>query len=132
MNCKEVKYKILQKETEASVKKHITECESCRSFNSAFSKSIQEIKANKRTENDEFFYHRLKAKMENRKENSSVATFPKFKTAFISVLTVFAVVFGIGLGNKAMNTFESYSDLNQEVLIDELTNNIDDNLFVID
>jgi len=132
MNCKEVKYKILQKETEASFENHLTKCESCRSFYNSFSKSIEEIKANKRTEKDEFFYHRLKAKMENRKENNSVVAFTRFKPAFISVLTVFAIVIGVGFGYKAMNTYESYSDFNQEILIDGLTNNIDNNLFVID
>jgi len=132
MNCKEVKYKIISNEVsdDKTLENHFKNCPECESFQAKYLASINFLKQGKRTENDDFFYSRLKAKMENQKQ--SAGFIPQIKLAYVSMLIIFAVAGGIAIGNFASNNLESYNELNQNMLVSNYTNDLSDNLFTIE
>jgi hypothetical protein len=83
------------------VERHLEGCTSCRKFAGYLTESLEAIEKSKITENDPFFYTRLKAKL----ENQSVSGYEKIsftrilQPVLLTLVLVVAIIAGIGIGS---------------------------------
>jgi predicted anti-sigma-YlaC factor YlaD len=107
MRCHDFKntsFSYLQKEMNDSQAKamenHLLECHSCAAYFAFVKQNWQHIQKEIKTEDDPYFYSRLKSKIENQSTQEQSGTFARvMRLGTLSFMIVFAIATGGILGN---------------------------------
>lgn len=133
MNCKTVQNKMtayrseaLEKESLSEIKSHIEDCSACREIYEGLNETLNLIDKRKRLNENPYLYTRIKQRLESEKALKPKPVFKRIlQPAFLSLLILFSVYFGIQLGlsyqidsveNELTETSTSYyfNDLEHE------------------
>jgi predicted anti-sigma-YlaC factor YlaD len=106
MNCKTVQNKmtayraeVLEKEVMSEITGHIEGCAACQKIYAELNETLNLIDKRKRLDENPYLYTRIKQRLESEKILKPKSAFKRIlQPAFLSLLILFSVYFGIQLG----------------------------------
>ncbi len=139
MNCKEIHIGLLDftegnlSEKEKSLfESHLESCESCRQKLAFLEASLQVLDKDRISETDPFYFTRLEQRMSARETLTVKRSLPGLVNKWAVAAMIIAIVGGVWLGSLSVETLDSYSSMDKEILASEILPGIHANTFSIE
>ena len=139
MNCKEIHIGLFDfvegnqdQKTKEAFEQHLTNCPECAQRANFIKSSLGTIDSEKITEMDAFFMTRLEQRMKNRVEPTERKSIPSIINKWALAAMIVAIVGGFWLGSYSVDTLDSYSAMDEEILASEILPGASINTFTME